>query len=278
MSAGLSWLRFALFAPITPLMVFFLGTNEPAWLARTAVPLMVSRRRLARRVRLPRARGLWFLDSGGFTELSKFGRWSLTPREYVRFVRRCRDEVGRLVAVAPMDWMCEPSVRALTGLSVAAHIRRTVENYDTLLQLDSGLPWLPVVQGWSLPDYLRCVDLYDSRGLLRPVVGVGSICRREGTAAAAAIVTALAGRGLRVHAFGAKTAGLELYGDRLAGADSMSWSYGAWRRRVKLAGCSHPGHCGTCLRYALRWRRRLLSGLTPAAGAAISNGGETVWM
>jgi hypothetical protein len=114
---------------------FYLGTNEPAWLGRTALPLMVSRRRLARRIRLPRARGPWFLDSGGFMELATFGRWTISPREYVQLVNRYRSEVGRVVRVAPMDWMCEGSIRKLTGLSVGAHIRRTVENFDRLLQL-----------------------------------------------------------------------------------------------------------------------------------------------
>jgi hypothetical protein len=63
-------------------MEFYLGVPEPAWLARTSVPLFLSRRRLARQRSLPRARGPWALDSGGFTELSLYGRWQTGERQY----------------------------------------------------------------------------------------------------------------------------------------------------------------------------------------------------
>ena len=66
--------------------VFFLGTHQPHWLARTEVPLFISHRALARRSPrrpLPRARGPWALDSGGFTELSTYGEWRTTPAAYV---------------------------------------------------------------------------------------------------------------------------------------------------------------------------------------------------
>ncbi|MGQ0837561.1 deazapurine DNA modification protein DpdA family protein [Actinokineospora sp.] len=60
-------------------MTFYLGTHQPAWLARDlGVPLLVSHRRLAGRASLPRATGPWACDSGGFTELSLHGRWRTT--------------------------------------------------------------------------------------------------------------------------------------------------------------------------------------------------------
>ncbi|MGY6651435.1 deazapurine DNA modification protein DpdA family protein [Amycolatopsis sp. TRM77291] len=47
-------------------MRFFLGTHQPAWLARDLrVPLLVSHQRLAGRRTLPRALGQRALDSGG---------------------------------------------------------------------------------------------------------------------------------------------------------------------------------------------------------------------
>lgn len=36
----------------------------------------------------------------------------------------------------------------------------------------------------------------------------------------------------------------------------MAWSFDA-RRTVPLVGCSHKA-CSNCLRYALRWRERIL--------------------
>jgi hypothetical protein len=85
---------------------FYLGTHHPSWLRRTDVPLFISRRRLAGRKTLPRARGPWALDSGGFQELTLHGRWTLTPREYVREVRRYASEIGNLRFAAAMDWLC----------------------------------------------------------------------------------------------------------------------------------------------------------------------------
>jgi len=41
-----------------------------------------------------------------------------------------------------------------------------------------------VLQGWELRDYARCVAMYRGAGVgLRdyPVVGVGSVCRRQAT-------------------------------------------------------------------------------------------------
>ncbi|RTL30579.1 MAG: hypothetical protein EKK55_01880, partial [Rhodocyclaceae bacterium] len=71
------------------------------------VPLMVSDRRLRDMKKLPRAVGRWMLDSGGFTELQLFGRWTVPPAEYVERVRRYLAEIGGLAHVAGQDWMCE---------------------------------------------------------------------------------------------------------------------------------------------------------------------------
>ena len=65
-------------------------------------------------------------------------------------VRRYRDEIGGLEWAAPMDWMCEPFMLAKTGLTVAEHQARTVANYLELRSLAPELPFVPVLQGWSL--------------------------------------------------------------------------------------------------------------------------------
>lgn len=167
-------------------MDFYLGTHLPGWLAATAVPLFVSRRRLVSYRTLPRASGPWALDSGGFSELSLFGQWRTTARIYAAEVRRFAQEVGGLVWAAAQDWMCEPFVLAKTGLTVTAHQARTVANYLELRSLAPDLPWTPVLQGWHADDYRRHADDYDRAGVdLRtlPVVGIGSVCRRQHTGA-----------------------------------------------------------------------------------------------
>lgn len=241
---------------------FYLGTHMPNWMAdeRFAdVPLFVSRRRLEERKTLPRAVGDWALDSGGFTELSLNGTWLLTPKDYVAFVRRVRGEIGHLAWAAPQDWMCEPVILEKTGRTVEQHIALTVENLLDLRALDPSLPIAPVVQGWTYADYMRCVEAYDLAGIdlaREPVVGVGTMCRRQETHEAERVLRALRRMGIRLHAFGAKTVGLQRYHDALASSDSMSWSYRA-RRAAPLPGCSHAS-CSNCPLFALRWRENVL--------------------
>lgn len=247
-------------------MRFFLGSHMPNWMERTAVPLFVSRRRLAPRRSLPRAVGPWALDSGGFTELDLHGGWTVTARQYAGEVRRFADEIGNLEWASPQDWMNEPHMVRRTGLSVEEHQRRTVQNYLDLRALAPDLPFIPVVQGWTLDEYRRCVDLYDAAGVdltRQPVVGVGSVCRRQAGKEAAAILFALRAMGLRLHAYGLKLGGLAHSADVLVSSDSMAWSSHA-RRRPPLPGCTHRS-CANCLRYALRWRQKVQDRICAAA-------------
>lgn len=239
-------------------MRFYLGTHQPAWLARgLGVPLLVSHRRLVGRRTLPRATGRWALDSGGFTELSLHGGWRSDPGTYVAAVRRYADEIGNLDWAAPQDWMCELSVLRRTGLTVVEHQRRTVRNLVQLRELAPDLPFLPVLQGWTIADYERCADLYDQAGIdlqAEPLVGVGTVCRRQHKAVVERIVRNFASRELSLHGFGVKLVGLSHYAEALSSSDSMSWS----RRGRYVPGCA-PSHRteSNCLRFALSWYGRI---------------------
>lgn len=249
-------------------LTFYLGTHEAHWLRHPIGPLFVSHRRLRRYKTLPRARGPWALDSGGFTELDKYSGWVTTIDEYVRAVRRYRDEIGHLAWAAPMDWMCEPKMLAKTGLTVRGHQERTVTNLLRLRELAPDLPFIRVLQGWTLDDYEECITLYAQHGVdltLEPVVGVGSICRRQGTREIEDVIRAIAGHEVNIHAFGVKTQGLARFADVLTSSDSMAWSYQA-RRSEPLPFCHHK-NCANCIDYAVQWRRRLLAGLTTQAMA-----------
>lgn len=258
-------------------VLFLLGTHQPGWLARTATPLFVSDVRLRTYRKLPVAGGQWASDSGGFSELQRHGRWTVTPAEYVARLRRYRDEIGNLVWAAAQDWMCEPIILrggvagglrfAGTGLTVTEHQARTVANFVQLRELAPELPIVPIVQGWTVSDYLRCIDLYATAGVdlaTAPLVGVGSVCRRQGTTDAGQILAALHDAGLhRLHGFGFKILGLDAYGHLLTSADSMAWSVEARRRGRPLPGCVQHENCANCLRYALAWRTRLLDRQRP---------------
>jgi hypothetical protein len=242
---------------------FWLGTHQANWLGRVdvAVPLFVSHVRLRQRKRMPSAIAPWACDSGGFSEVASRGADAFAggPGPYIAAVRRYRDEIGQLAWAAPQDWMCEPFMTAKTGLTVAEHQRRTVENYVALRTLDPQLPFIPVLQGWTHDDYLRCVDAYTAAGIdltAEPLVGLGSVCRRNRTGEVVNLVRTLAGLGIAVHAFGAKGDGAAAIAIHAASCDSMAWSYRA-RRQPPLPGCTH-GSCANCPRYALAWRARLL--------------------
>jgi hypothetical protein len=248
-------------------MRFYLGVHKPAWVAATDVPLFLSYRRLAGLRRLPRARGPYAIDSGGFSELSMNARWTFSAARYADDVRRFAAEIGPPDFVAVQDYMCEAAILAKTGLTVEEHQKRTIASYLELRELAPEIPWAPVLQGWTWGDYEDHVASYERAGVdLRalPIVGVGSICRRQQTTRAAILLRSLASEGLRVHAFGMKVQGLAAVADCITSADSMAWSYGARRQRrdgsARLTNCPHAS-CANCLDYALVWRALLLERL-----------------
>lgn len=253
--------QLALFAaPTRPPCVFYTGTHMPNWLGTWSVRLFVSRRRLMNRRTFPRALAPWALDSGGFTEVAKFGGWTMSARDYASEVRTFRDEIGRMEWAACQDWMCEPFVLAKTGKTIREHQRLTVQNYLDLVSVAPDIAWTPVVQGWERDDYLRHVEDYAAAGVdLRalPIVGVGSVCRRQHSADAAAIFASLSRLGIRCHGFGLKLGGLERSAHLLASADSLAWSFAA-RKRPPLPGHRHKT-CANCQPWAAMWRERVLS-------------------
>lgn len=266
---------------------FYLGAHQPIWISEprlSEIALFISRNRIASRKKPPPAGTRFALDSGGFTELQKYGRWSISTSEYVSLVEWLRAAYGEsLLWVAPQDWMCEPAVIAGgqmgplrfvgTKLSVEEHQRRTVRNFVDLRNRLGDLV-VPVLQGWKLAEYWRCEEMYLDAGVdlaSEPLVCVGSVCRRQSTKEAEAIVTSLASTGLRLHGFGFKRQGIVRCARALVSADSMSWSF-AGRKRPNLehehiARSQIPGekgkpgaaeHCSNCLDYALDWYGEVL--------------------
>jgi len=241
---------------------FWLGTHRPEWLAVTDVPLFVSRRRLSLRKTMPRALGPVAIDSGGFSELTLFGAWQTPARQYAAEARRYVDEIGNVQWLAVQDWMCEPHLIVKTGLSVPEHQRRTVASYLELMQLAPEIPWTPVLQGWTVGDYHHHIDAYTAAGvdlLALPIVGIGSVCRRQSTSEIVPLIRSVAATGIRLHGFGVKVAGLRQIASQLTSADSMAWSFEARRQPVLLPGCTGHQNCANCLRWALQWRDRVLA-------------------
>lgn len=241
-------------------MDFYLGADVAG--LRWGVPVMVSHGRLRARKHLPRATAPWICDSRGFTELSQHGRWTIGAREYAAALRRYARDIGQLQWASPQDWMVEDFILAKTGLDEVEHQRRTVESVLLLRELLNGdVHIIPVIQGRDLAGYLRCVQLYADHGIdltTEPVVGIGSVCRRQGTNEIGAIVAALAARGISLHGFGVKIDGLAKYGPALTSADSFAWSYGA-RRRGGLCPHGLVKHETNCPERAREWRDDVLA-------------------
>lgn len=249
---------------------FYLGCPNSSWLSRhKGIPFFVSRNRMPK-VKFKPSVTSWALDSGGFTELQRYGKWTISATEYAERVNIYAEKVGNLDWAAPQDWMCEPvvinggSAAGLsfkgTRLSVTEHQKRTVDNYLEL-QDKCVVPVIPVVQGFTLEDYLFCTDLYLLNGVdLRShaTVGVGSICRRQATSEVQEILKTLHGEGLSIHAFGAKRAALKGSLRYMSSADSMAWSFNA-RHAGKTCGrlnrrTGEPiKNCANCHHAAVAW-------------------------
>ncbi|CAM5261122.1 hypothetical protein SHIRM173S_07371 [Streptomyces hirsutus] len=191
-------------APAAGGMRFYLTTHKRHWVKLTDVPLFLKSEHFTAAAKLYPALGPYAVDSGGFSELQRHGTWTRTPRQYVQDLRRIWECVGPYDWAAPQDWMCEdliihggtagPNVFVGTHLSVAEHQRRTVANFLELRSLAPDLRIAPVLQGSTVPEYERCVELYERAGVnlhQEPTVGLGSVCRLQSTRQGAAIVTAI---------------------------------------------------------------------------------------
>lgn len=245
-------------------MRFYLGTHLPHWLwdykDPIRVPLFISIRRL-RGIKIWKpATASFAVDSGGFTELSSFGRWKLPAKTYVQLLIRLCRTTGYPDFAAIQDWMCEPQILKKTGKTIYEHQQLTIRSYLELSQLCHWLPWLPVLQGWRQEDYIRHIEMYCSAGIdltKFPVVGVGTMCRRQATNEAAEILEAIHDKGISIHGFGLKKQGVAKAGQFLYSADSLAWSFCARYSHIRLPGCTHK-NCANCRKYALTWRQELI--------------------
>ena len=189
--------------------------------------------------------------------------------QYADAADRYACQAGRLDFAAPQDWMCEPAILARTGLSVREHQDRTVASYLELRALAPHLPFIPVVQGWHLADYLACVELYRSAGvdLTRlPLIGLGSVCRRQSTGQIAVIVTTLASLGPAA----ARVRDQNLRPAPVRPPAGLGRLDGLELRRPPapaLPGCTGHRNCANCLAYATAWRARILAATLPAAAS-----------
>lgn len=242
-------------------MIFYLGTHVVNWLwtKEDNIPLFVSDTTLRKYKKLKPANFIWALDSGGYSELHKHGRWTVPPKDYADRVSRYDLEIGNLQFAAIQDWMCEPSVRKKTGKSVGYHQKKTIESFWTLKPLAPSINWLPVLQGQAAEDYLNHLKMYRDSGWSGNHFGLGSVCRRASSDEIIKLVTLLHSMGIEIHGFGVKTTALDKVGHLLSSADSLAWSSAArWEGSPKYPTCLTHKNCANCYSYAKYWYRKQL--------------------
>lgn len=219
---------------------FYPGLHQPGD-ARHFPRACISIRRLWGR-RKPLGCADVMIDSGAFTELALHGSYRTPVEEYALELQRLHEDgVANITVAVAQDWMCEPFMLAKTGLTVAKHQRLTIERYDALIDCWPSVQILPVLQGYGPTDYVRHLGAYGSRLKKGAWVGVGSVCKRNGTPELVVGVLAAikaARPDLRLHAFGLKLTALAHPGVRelIHSADSMAWSFSA-RRQGRNANC-----------------------------------------
>jgi hypothetical protein len=152
------------------------------------------------------------LDSAGFVASSRYGEFPWTVAEYIELAAAFPWEW-----FASMDWCVEREV-APSESTVLNRISGTVRlNAECRMEAERrGIAdrLMPVIQGWRPEHYLRCIDRM--AGLLDvPLIGVGSMCRRQVDGAAGilevveAIDRELGTNPARLHLFGLKSGGME---------------------------------------------------------------------
>lgn len=229
--------------------MFYVGLHQPADAAHFERSFISVNRIRGRKKAIPAAE--WIMDSGAFTEIATHGHYRHGVEQYAAEINRWAD-CGTLVAAVAQDYMCEPWIVAKTGLSVLEHQRLTIERYDALLPLVRGVYVMPVLQGYTVDDYLRHIDMYGDRLGPGAYVGVGSVCKRNADVRQIETILSAIKRkrpDLRLHGFGLKITSLAsgIVQDSLHSADSMAWSFAARKQ----------GRNGNDWREAARWANRI---------------------
>lgn len=181
----------------------------------------------------------WIMDSGAFMELKQHGRYRDSTEVYASQINRW-SRCGNLLAAVTQDYMCEPFIREITGLTTRDHQMLTIQRYDSLKE-KTPVYVMPVLQGYWPEEYVQHIRWYGARLSEGQWVGVGSVCKRNSDMLA--IEQVLKGikqerPDLKLHGFGVKLTALEssIVRECLHSADSMAWSFAA-RKEGRNGNC-----------------------------------------
>ena len=237
-------------------MKFYVGLFDPPHIEKLRIPYMMSVKRLMNRKSTVWGED-WLMDSGGFTELSIHGEYTIEEDEYIETIQRFRPTLAFC-----QDWMCEAPIIEKTRLTKKDHQRNSTLSYLSMLEKTPRVA--PVLQGYEVKDYIEHAEEYEAVGVdMSQVFGIGSVCRRSMTDEPLKIILSLKERwpNIKLHAFGLKNVAFKNREvvENLWSADSMAWSY--WARRHKPFSCEpciRPTRsCGNCYIAIEIWLEKL---------------------
>jgi hypothetical protein len=131
---------------------FIIGVETPLQVFFSHHSFIYSFQRLRKRKSLIDPDGRYFMmDSGAFSEISKNGKYTFTIDEYLSTVEKFNPD-----SFVNMDFMCEPMILRMTGLTVKDHQKLTIENHikikEKLRDYNIKSEFIGVLQGWKLED------------------------------------------------------------------------------------------------------------------------------
>lgn len=171
----------------------------------------------------------WILDSGAFTELTSYGKYRHEPEEYAEQIKRWATN-GNLQIATTQDYMCESFVLEKTGLSISEHQDLTIERFLRIKNHVNSVDIMPVLQGFSVSDYVTHIKKYGKIIKHGSWVGVGSVCKRNSDPVVIEdILMAIKSErpDIKLHGFGLKLTAFssQIVKGCLYSADSMAWSF-----------------------------------------------------
>ena len=156
------------------LPLIYAGVHQPSSVPRCMISV---NRLLHRRSDFPAQD--WILDSSAFSRILR-QQGHLPLRDYADQVRRW-SRCGNLQAAVAQDYMCEPEILLLTGMTVAEHQTLTTENFLKLRELVQEVHIMPVIQGYEPEEYAKHTRDLSPNLEAAAWTGVGSMCRRQGS-------------------------------------------------------------------------------------------------
>lgn len=141
--------------------------------------------------------------------LNRYGDYPFSTEQYMNLVCILRPHY-----YATLDYPCEPEIsRRLGMMTNKERIKATVRNarlaLDAHPMLGNCSRCVPVIQGYTLDEYKRCIELHADAGTLEDYMAVGSMCRRISNKELHELIPGIAeyarqGNVTRLHFFGLK--------------------------------------------------------------------------